>query len=99
MDKLWKAVEREIMRRIGGKRIPITGRQRGDVPDGEHEWISVEIKTRKVIPKWIRNGMHQAQASNVMGNKLPIVFIHEQGTRYDDDLVVMRMKDFEDWYL
>ncbi|KKK54625.1 hypothetical protein LCGC14_3082850, partial [marine sediment metagenome] len=46
-----------IAKYIGGERVPITGRQRGDVPDIKHNWLSVEVKLRMRIPEWIKNGI------------------------------------------
>jgi hypothetical protein len=34
--KDWKQAERRIADLLGGQRIPVTGRQRGDTPDIEH---------------------------------------------------------------
>ena len=94
----WKATERAVMKRLGGRRIPITGRQRGDVPDGEHDWLAVEIKHRKEIALWLRDAMAQAVACSEGGAKLPIVVIHELGRRHDDNLVMIRQEDFEQWF-
>lgn len=95
----WKSTEREIARRLGGERVPITGRnKRGDAPDVEHEWLSIEVKHRKKLPNWIADAMSQAQASQ-RGEQLPIVVLHENRQRFDDAYVVIRLQDFEDWFL
>ena len=52
--KDWKQAERRIAKLLGGRRIPITGRQRGDVPDIEHDALSIEVKSRKALPAWLR---------------------------------------------
>ena len=96
-DKLWKRAEREIAERIGGKRVPVTGRGRGSEPDIRHEWLSVEVKSRNSIPAWIKDAMAQAVAS-IRGDQLPIVVIHENGARYDDALVMVPLKDFTLWF-
>lgn len=93
----WKATEREVARHLGGKRVPITGRQRGDVPDVAHDVYSLEIKHRKVIPAWIENAMAQARAAARPG-QLPLAIIHQHGRRHADNLVVLRMSDFIEWY-
>ncbi len=33
----WKRIERSIAGIIGGERVPITGRARGDTPDVRHD--------------------------------------------------------------
>jgi hypothetical protein len=40
---------------LGGQRMPVTGRQRGDTLDSiEHEALSIEVKSRKALPAWRR---------------------------------------------
>lgn len=94
----WKNVEREVAARLGGERIPVSGRQRGDAPDISHDWLSIEVKHRKsAVPKWQLEGMKQAEAS-VRGNQLPILIIHAKGQRFDDCLVQLRLSDFVEWF-
>ena len=99
----WKATERAIAEYLGGKRIPITGRQRGDVPDVDHPHFAIEVKLRRKLPAWLYDAVAQAvaaaeKAARLMKIKLPIVVLHESGKRHDDDLVVMRLRDFRDWF-
>lgn len=97
-DKAWKRAEREIAERLGGKRVPITGRQRGDAPDIAHDRLSLEVKSRKTLPEWIKDAMRQARAANADGTKLPAVVLHEQGKRYLDAIVCMPLREFRDWF-
>jgi len=90
-------VEREIARRLGGRRIPITGRQRGDVPDVEHDWLAVEIKHRKALPDYWHDAYAQAQAAND-GSRLSVVIWHEKGRPHRDDYIMMRLGDFEKYF-
>ncbi len=94
----WKVTERAIAKLLGGKRVPITGRQRGDAPDIAHEWLSIEVKHRKKLPLWLHDAMAQAVASRKRG-QVPIVVLHEQRKRHADDFVVLKMQDFRDWYV
>ena len=87
----WKAVEREVARRLGGRRVPITGRQRGDVPDVEHPVWSVEVKHRRVLPGWLHTAMSQAICA-VRDDQVPIVVLHEAGRLHDGDYVVVRQQ-------
>lgn len=90
----WKNTERAIAKVLGGERVPITGRQRGDVPDIKHDIWSIEVKHRKSLPGWMHNAMAQAKAS-IRGQQTPIVVLHELGARHTEDFVVMRLEDFQ----
>jgi hypothetical protein len=91
----WKTVERTIAKRLGGKRVPITGRQRGDVPDIDHHYFSIEVKQRDFIPKWLFLAIEQAEAAK-KGKQKPVGIWHITGEKYDDALCIMRLKDFEE---
>lgn len=92
--KSWKAGERVIAARLGGVRVPITGRQRGATADVAHEDLAVEVKTRATIPGWLREAMEQAEAS-ARNDQLPIAVIHQDRSEYASSLVVLRLADFE----
>lgn len=91
----WKRTERRVAAVLGGgaKRVPVTGRQRGDVPDIAHPLFCPEVKHRKTIPAWLHDAMAQARAA-MRGGQLPIVVLHQHGARHADDLVVIRLADF-----
>ena len=93
----WKATEREVAKRLGGRRVPITGRQRGDVPDVAHPVWSVEVKHRRVLPSWLHTAMSQAICA-VRDDQVPIVVLHEAGRLHDGDYVVVRMRDWVELY-
>jgi hypothetical protein len=96
-EKNWKRSERRIASLLGGKRIPVTGRQRGDVPDVAHELFAVECKHKKALPGWLHEAMSQAKAAQ-RGEQLPVVVLHEAGQPHTQDLVVLRLADFRDWF-
>lgn len=93
MDKAWKRTERAIARRLGGQRVGVTGRSTADVVT---DWLSIEVKHRKELPGWLKDAF--GQASIGAGGRLPIVILHENGQRFSDAIVMMRMADFEDWF-
>ena len=70
----WKAIERQWAELLGGKRVPVTGRQRGDAPDVEHPTLSIEVKAGKTISTRLSDGMEQAKAS-IVGDQLPILCV------------------------
>ena len=91
--KDWKQAERRVARLLGGWRVPVTGRQRGDAPDISHDRFSIEVKSRRKLPAWLEDAMRQAEASAKDG-QLPIAVLHQDGRKYRDSLVVLRLRDF-----
>lgn len=94
-EKHWKRQERKLAVRLGGTRVPITGRTRGSAPDIAHDVFAIEVKCRKVIPGWLREALAQAKACQRSDAQLPIVLLHEQGQRRDAVIVFMTLSDFE----
>jgi len=89
----WKRNEREIAERLGGVRVPVTGRSRGDAPDIAHDRYGIECKMWSALPKRVTDAMDQAKAS-CRGEQIPLVVLHAKGARHDEDLVVLRLADF-----
>ena len=88
----WKATERAIASRLGGQRVPVSGRARGDAPDIAHLRLSIEVKHRNTLPVWLRDAMRQAEACAGAG-QIPVAILHEQGRRHDGDLCILRLAD------
>jgi hypothetical protein len=91
--KDWKACERRIAQLLGGQRVPVSGRTRGDAPDIAHERLSIEVKSRKTLPAWLLDALAQARAATKDG-RVPVAVLHQDGQQYGDALVVMRLADF-----
>ena len=91
--KDWKACERKVAALLGGRRIPVSGRARGDCSDIEHPTLSIECKSRKKLPAWIEDTIKQAEASAKDGQR-PIDVLHQDGRRYTGCLIALRLKDF-----
>lgn len=89
----WKQAERRIAQILGGRRIPVSGRGRGDNPDIEHPTLSVEVKARAGFPAWLEDALRQAEASAVEG-KTPVAILHPDRRRYSEALVVLRLSEF-----
>jgi hypothetical protein len=89
----WKACERHVAELLGGKRVPVSGRARGDAPDVEHPELAIECKSRRRLPAWLEDALSQAEASATNG-KRPIVVLHQDGRKYRDALVVCRLFEF-----
>ena len=84
----WKSVERRIARELGGERVGILGRE-----DVRHERLSVEVKTRRALPKFLSRSYAQA-AGNAKEGKIPLLILKEKGKQYADCLVVVSLGDF-----
>ena len=93
-DKTWKQTERAVARRLNGRRQGATGRTGADVVN---DWLAVEVKHRRRLPQWLKNALAQAK-SGASEQRLAIAVLHEAGQRHSDDLVVLRLADFEDWF-
>jgi hypothetical protein len=98
MDKAWKACERRIAKYIGGTRIPVTGRQRGDAADIDHPWLSPEVKYRKKLPEWMKDALRQAKAS-ARGNQTPIVIMCEKGMDVGRCWAIFELEEVRDRWL
>jgi hypothetical protein len=91
--KDWKTCERKVAALLGGKRVPVSGRTRGDSPDVRHEHLSIEVKSRQRLPAWIEDAMKQAETCRKEG-QFPIAVLHQDGTKYKDALVMIRLSEF-----
>ena len=94
--KDWKAWERKVAALLDGERILVSGRGRGYSPDIRHERLSIEVKSRRKLPAWIEDAMKQAKAAASEG-QLPVAVLHQDGRRYADSLVVLRLEDFSNY--
>lgn len=97
-DKAWKACERRIAKFIGGQRVPVSGRQRGDAPDIEHNWLCPEVKYKQKFPNWLHDAMDQAVKS-ARPRQLPCVWLAEKRKPVNEYYVVFRAKDVKSWWL
>lgn len=92
----WKRTEREIAAMFGGQRVPITGRIIGSAPDVEHDELSIEVKYRQTLPKWIKYAMKQAVASIKNDKQIPVVFLRQKQQRLADCYVMIKASDFKE---
>lgn len=94
--KTFKRHERAVAAILGGRRVGNSGRNTEDVA---HDWLSVECKSRRELPAWLLDAMHQAERNAPAdGGRLPVVVLHQDGGRVTSDLVVMRLSAFVDWF-
>ena len=99
VDKLWKAFERWLAAFLGGRRVPITGRARGDAPDIAHPTLSIEAKVRKGgVAQYIHDALEQALAADPGKKKLSIAVFHQTGTPHSKDIVCAYLYDYREWH-
>ncbi len=96
-DKTWKRVERSIADRLGGRRTGVLAQWgcRG-VPDVEAPGLAVEVKTRRRLPAWLLGALLQAGRAAKATHRRPVVVLHQLGSHHTEDLVLLRLADFED---
>ena len=77
----WKEIERQWAERLGGTRVPVTGRARSaGVPDVEHPRFAVEIKAGQVLSARLLEALEQAEAAAKATGRLPLVCVsHSYG--------------------
>jgi hypothetical protein len=85
--KRGKRVQKKINTEFGAENVGIFGGE-----DGKHDKFSVEAKGLKKFSgiKFIE----QAERNNTR-KVTPIVIVHIIGTRYDNDIIMLRIKDFK----
>ena len=89
--KAGRAYQSYVARRLGGKSVGTI-----ELQDIEHPIWSIEVKKRKAFSG--KKFMEQA-VRNAPENKTPLVVVHVTNDNHDNDLVMMQMIDFEDWYV
>ena len=101
MDRsVWKNWERKVAEGFGGdavnaKRIPVTGRQSGDVPDVETIKFAIEVKAGKVVSSRTLKAVDQAKKAAVATNKIPVVVqVHKVNKNVAVPLVTLDLATF-----
>jgi hypothetical protein len=97
----WKASERRMAARMGGKRVPVSGRQRGDQPDIADATIadiplSIEHKYgRRILSARLHEALDQADAAKRSQDEIAAVTVEEvRDGKMNRHLVVI---DAADW--
>lgn len=99
-DKAWKAFERRIAARVGGKRRgAYTRDERGGKSDVIHPHFSIECK---LLSRPAFGSMHDAclQAErNAEPHQEPIAIVKRKGDRDDDAVVCMTLRTWLEWHV
>ena len=93
VDQAWKQWERAVCKAFGGERY-------WEVPEEcKHTGVfAPEAKYRKKLPKWLEDMMVQAE-NQAHENQIPLVALTERYRKRDDAYVIIRFRDFLDWYV
>ncbi len=86
----WKRHERNIAKKIGGRRVLRGADFSKSAPDIEHHYFSVECKYRKKISGFLEKGLKEAEKYST--EKIPILVIQEKFRKRQ--IVVMWFDDF-----
>ena len=91
----WKALERRLCRKLGGRRTPLSGSnsQHGtsaDCIETKYPWLYIEIRMRK---SFLHHNIFRCIEKQT-NDKISILFTHTE--KDNNNLVVMRLEDFMD---
>ena len=86
-----KENERAIAKRLGGQRMGILGQD--DVRAGIFSIEAKKVKRWSLRESWI-----DQMERNCPPDMTPLLIIHKTHQHRDNDLVCMKLKDFEEWY-
>lgn len=92
-----KRTEKEIAKRMGGKRVGILGKSDVEIEQSfkNHPLYSIEVKSRlkAACISWMEQAIRNCQQG-----KTPIVRLHIKGKKYNDDIIMLRVTDFTNWF-
>ena len=92
-DKSWKAFERRIAKRVGGRRIPVTGERDGaDVIAGPFVY---QAKLRRGLPSYLQDWLRGIVAAGERSGTTGVVVWKAPRALDDDAVVVLRLKDWQ----
>ena len=96
-DKSWKAFERRLARRVGGRRIPVTGERDGaDVIAGPFVY---QAKLRRGLPSYLRDWLRGIVAAGERSGGATGVVVWKAPRALDDDaVVILRLADWQAWH-
>ena len=88
-DRSWKAFERRVAKRVGGRRIPVTGERDGaDVDAGQFVF---QCKLRRGLPSYLRDWLRGITAAGERKNATGIVVWKAPREKDDYKIVVLRL--------
>ena len=93
-DKSWKAFERRLAHRVGGRRVPVTGIERAgaDVDAGPFVY---QAKLRRGLPSYLREWLRGITAAGERKNATGVVVWKAPREKDDDAIVILRLADWQ----
>ena len=65
-------------------------------PDGTNDFFVAEYKVRNALPPLVKGALRQARRYLLEGDsRIPIAILHEVGTAYTQDVVLIALSDFK----
>jgi hypothetical protein len=83
-----KRSEKAVATRLKGRRLGTLGAQ-----DVETSLFSVEVKSRQ---RFVGEAFLSQARSHCPLGKIPLAVVHLHGQRHNDDIVLLRLRDFQD---
>lgn len=90
----WKRFEARVAKRLGTKRIPVTGERHG--ADLETPLLSVQVKLGRRRPSYLAEWLDGIRQTAQIKCKIGLVVWCANRERTGEGLVVMRLEDFEE---
>jgi len=99
-DHAWKAFERRIAKKTGGQR---RGADYGDREGGKndiiHDAFSIECKLlARPSYQQMLDACRQSEAAATSA-QMPVAIVKRKRDRDDDTLVIMRLEEWERWFV
>ena len=93
-DMNWKRFEREVARKLGGRRLPCDGSKDGiDVDVGP---FKVQCKLGRRKPGYLREWIDGIVGTAKLKGATGIVVWKQPGERVDDSIVILRLADWQE---
>ena len=89
----WKRRERDVAKRLKGKRIPVTGERAG--ADCESALLCVQVKHGRRRPAFLRDWLDGIRGTATAKGKVGIVVWADNGERTSEAIVLLSLADFE----
>lgn len=89
----WKRFETRVAKKLGGERVPVTGKGRAD-RDVEAGGFYYQTKYREAIPAWLFEWLAGIVGTAEAVGKTGVLVLSRPGADTDNALVMVR---FSDW--
>ncbi len=94
-NKRWKQQEREIAALLGSKRNPNDGGHRSDIDTSA---FAYEVKTRKVLPGWLKDAVQQATRAAQDGQTGVVVLSEVSQGKKAERYALVKLDDWLGWH-